>query len=325
MTANLRPMNLGEILDRTLQIYRAKLLVFVGIAAIPALVMISIETANRIWWGLTPEPFDGNIPLALLQWTLYLTALYQVALLLHLLVWPAITCLSSQLYFGENPTLTAATFCGNAHWKSWLRMAIASWGVVLIFPELATAGPAIGILYLLSEVLKVESNTMDKLADLIFYLSFTIGYLIFYWMSSALFFAVPVKSLEELSVRKSLRRSWTLSRGCRLKTIFLRLALVFTGWILNLSLSTVLFLVVRWIIQSFGVWRYYYRNIYTGIGFLAAFTASTLIGPIFPIALTLFYYDQRIRSEGYDIEKMMEAAGMNPPVTTPAESKVVPA
>jgi len=40
---------------------------------------------------------------------------------------------------------------------------------------------------------------------------------------------------------------------------------------------------------------------------------STLLAPIFPIALTLFYYDQRIRHEGYDIERMMDAAGMNAP------------
>jgi hypothetical protein len=37
-----------------------------------------------------------------------------------------------------------------------------------------------------------------------------------------------------------------------------------------------------------------------------------LLGPIYPIALTLFYYDQRIRHEGFDIEQMMTAAGLNP-------------
>ena len=40
---------------------------------------------------------------------------------------------------------------------------------------------------------------------------------------------------------------------------------------------------------------------------------SVLIGPIYPITLTLFYYDQRIRHEGYDIERMMDDAGMNAP------------
>jgi hypothetical protein len=32
--------------------------------------------------------------------------------------------------------------------------------------------------------------------------------------------------------------------------------------------------------------------------------------PIYSIALTLFYYDQRIRKEGYDVEWLMEQAGV---------------
>jgi hypothetical protein len=40
------------------------------------------------------------------------------------------------------------------------------------------------------------------------------------------------------------------------------------------------------------------------------------------IAPTLLYYDQRIRHEGFDIEWMMHAAGMNAPVL--AEARVVP-
>jgi hypothetical protein len=32
--------------------------------------------------------------------------------------------------------------------------------------------------------------------------------------------------------------------------------------------------------------------------------------------MTLIYYDQRIRLEGYDIERMMQAAGMNVPLAS---------
>jgi hypothetical protein len=32
--------------------------------------------------------------------------------------------------------------------------------------------------------------------------------------------------------------------------------------------------------------------------------------PIYSIALTLFYYDQRIRKEGYDVEWLMERAAV---------------
>jgi hypothetical protein len=51
---------------------------------------------------------------------------------------------------------------------------------------------------------------------------------------------------------------------------------------------------------------------------------STLTGPIYTIAITLFYYDQRIRLEGYDIERMMDAAGMTAPVLA-GDSPMTPA
>jgi hypothetical protein len=40
--------------------------------------------------------------------------------------------------------------------------------------------------------------------------------------------------------------------------------------------------------------------------------------PVFGIALVLFYYDQRIRNEGFDIEWMMQRAGLVAPVAMPA-------
>jgi hypothetical protein len=45
----------------------------------------------------------------------------------------------------------------------------------------------------------------------------------------------------------------------------------------------------------------------------------TLVGPIFPIALTLFYYDQRMRLEGYDIERMIHDAGLHAPALAAKE------
>jgi hypothetical protein len=83
-------------------------------------------------------------------------------------------------------------------------------------------------------------------------------------------------------------------------------------------LSALLAFLLRWIVGCFGGLLPYYRNAFTSIGFLAAFVVSVIIGPIFPIALTLFYYDQRIRHEGYDIERMMDAAGLNAPATPPS-------
>jgi hypothetical protein len=45
-----------------------------------------------------------------------------------------------------------------------------------------------------------------------------------------------------------------------------------------------------------------------------------------PPVATLFYYDQRIRHEGYDIERMMEEAGMTAPSNPPSgDSSIAPA
>ena len=51
---------------------------------------------------------------------------------------------------------------------------------------------------------------------------------------------------------------------------------------------------------------------------VAAFFTNTFIGPIYSTGLTLFYYDQRVRKEGYDIEMMMQAAGLALSAQAPA-------
>jgi hypothetical protein len=40
--------------------------------------------------------------------------------------------------------------------------------------------------------------------------------------------------------------------------------------------------------------------------------SGAVVLPIYSIALTLFYYDQRIRKEGYDVEWLMEQAALTP-------------
>ena len=53
---------------------------------------------------------------------------------------------------------------------------------------------------------------------------------------------------------------------------------------------------------------------------MVAFVTNTFIGPMYATGLTLFYYDQRVRKEGYDIEWMMEAAGLTAPAADNARS-----
>jgi hypothetical protein len=55
---------------------------------------------------------------------------------------------------------------------------------------------------------------------------------------------------------------------------------------------------------------------------LGEFLDRTLPAAILPVAFSLFYYDQRIRHEGYDIEQMMVSAGLNPTATAAVDDSL---
>ena len=42
---------------------------------------------------------------------------------------------------------------------------------------------------------------------------------------------------------------------------------------------------------------------------VAGLSTNTFVGPIYATGFTLFYFDQRIRKEGFDIEHMMQPRG----------------
>jgi hypothetical protein len=128
--------------------------------------------------------------------------------------------------------------------------------------------------------------------------------------------AVPSCVVEDLPARKAIRRSIELSKGSRGRIFILALlALVIQ---IGLVLVTQAFFVVLGV-RHHGALPIGVRVLQQ----LVAFFTNSFVGPIYATGLTLFYYDQRVRKEGYDIEWMMQAAGMTPPlletvVETPA-------
>jgi hypothetical protein len=55
---------------------------------------------------------------------------------------------------------------------------------------------------------------------------------------------------------------------------------------------------------------------------IVAFFTNAFVGPIYATGLTLFYYDQRVRKEGFDIEWMMQAAGWTVRPAAPESASV---
>jgi hypothetical protein len=115
--------------------------------------------------------------------------------------------------------------------------------------------------------------------------------------------ALPACVVENLGARQSLRRSILLSKGSRGR-IFV-LALLIGAIKIGFSMITQLFILVA-AIKNHG-------QLSPGLAAISqiiAFFTNSFLGPIYATGVTLFYYDMRVRKEGYDIEWMMEAAGM---------------
>jgi len=126
------------------------------------------------------------------------------------------------------------------------------------------------------------------------------------WMSLRYSLAVPACVVEELPATAAIKRSIELSLGSRGRIFVLGLLVYAVRMLLGILFGFPLIalaikhpghpLPVGWLMMQ-------------QVGF---FVSSSLIGPIYSIGLTLFYYDQRIRKEGFDIEWMMHAAGLSP-------------
>jgi len=144
-----------------------------------------------------------------------------------------------------------------------------------------------------------------------------------YFLLLSLAFGVPAWMLEGLPTLPALLRGAHFIRKSWLR--------VFMAWLMSGAVEGTLFFVL-WAGITLSLrlvpanlsnsWRFYeFRN--QAFGY-ATWTSSVLTASIIPIALTLIYYDQRIRKEGYDIERMMDAAGLNAPATLPSTEGPAP-
>ncbi len=318
MTATLRPMNVGEILDRTLQIYRRQLLPFIAFAAFPALIVQGVSIADQYWFHLfssATKDVTWSLGKMMIR-IIFAIGYFHFSGFFGMLVSPAITKLASSAALGEKITFYQAARFLASRWGSYLWLSALKLTCQLILPELLTILIFAGTMSLF-EAIGANQMLESKpgLGVMLFWM--VAGFALFLWAGAFLSLALPAAALEGLGGFSSLRRSWKLSRDSRLRIAFTWVAIAIASWAITASLLAldrfVFLLLVRARHSRFIGYTIYPITDRTLIAILGA-----AFGPIYPIALTLFYYDQRIRKEGFDIERMMDAAGLNATTAPPA-------
>jgi hypothetical protein len=131
--------------------------------------------------------------------------------------------------------------------------------------------------------------------------------------------AFPACIVEQSSVWDSIKRGNSLSQGARGRIFLLGLLVVVLGWILSMAVMVPAMIAMAMMpgmkdpakSEALGMTIMF-------MSYAVSFAVQAFTKPVSGIALMLFYYDQRIRKEGYDIEWMMQQAGLVVPAAVPA-------
>ena len=311
METNLRPLSLGEILDRTAELYRSNFLLLAGISSVFAGILLVL---GLLQIGVT----QALVALHLIRYLIEVTVVGVVVQWLAIFVAGGVAVAANTravgwLHLGDSASIGAAYRAilprtGRYLWLMTITYFIAWFPFVLVYGAYA----ALLFVYVRPKGLLTPHATTPAdmhtlvvfgVASLAFVILGLAGFVYGIIMSLRYSLAVPACTVEDLKARAGIRRSIQLSKGARGRIFMLGLLAA----VIQLGLTGLtqgFFVVVG--IKHHGVLPVWMTILQQILGFFTA----TFVGPIYATGFTLFYYDQRVRKEGFDIEHMMQTAGL---------------
>lgn len=273
----LRPLSLGEILDRTFTLYRRNFLLFLGITAVPHLLTLGLNITQAMLTKF-PTVQKPSVPVEEFQTRVASNGLmaygiggFLIAIVIYLLVYlfsqGGTIYAVSDLYLGRPATITGSL---KKMWGQLLNLL-----GVTILNGLAIAGATI---FLIIPGIYVACRLLT---------------------------GVPAALLEDLGARASLERSWALTRDNAGRAFLIYLlyfamlygimgvAMIPFGVMVTMSAKDPTMLRTAMVLMQ-----------------VASFVASIIVGPFLLIATSVFYYDLRVKKEAFDLQMMMNPEGL---------------
>lgn len=282
---DLRPLSLGEILDRTFSIYRKNFLLFAGIIAIPQLLVLALRLAQTLFMklpaGRTNVPVDqlqagtsGSLLAVGLVGVIVGVVVYFVA---YLFAQGGTVFAVSELYLGRTTTIGASL--------GRMRGQLLSLLGVLMLNGLAVMGAL--ILLVIPGI----------------------------YVACRLITCVPAALLEDLGPRSSLERSWGLTKDFAGRAFVINLLYFVLAYA-----AAFLFTLPFGVAIALSAKNPEALRLWTALSHVGEFIGEVLVSPILTIATAVFYYDLRVRKEAFDLQFMMNPTG---PITpgTPGVAK----
>jgi hypothetical protein len=302
MTTELRPLTLGEILDRTAQLYRSHFLLFVGIAVFPRTMLLA--------WQLVQISVTHYLDKHHLPSTLFVVFAVLFAYLLYFafvgLGVAAINDAVSAIYLGRTATIATSYARVKLHWARYIGViflsALYAWGPTLVPYVAIFSVVGMGGKKFTPAAMGASALITVGLAGLSMLLTFPYGI----WMTLRYSLAVPASIFENIGINAALKRSALLTRNGRGRIFVMALMVGIIFWTIFLAAQ------MPFLILIYKATRTHQQPpLFSMISAqVISFMLYSVIGPVYGIAITLFYYDERIRKEGFDIEFLMQQANL---------------
>lgn len=305
--ADLRPMTLGEVLDRTFTLYKRNFWLFAGIMSLPLLLVLILQVAaagfrvNRIAATATvvPSPtmvariFGGAFVFLIVYFAIY--AIAQAATVFAV----------SDLYLGNVATIRGAF--GNVRGR-----ALRAIGV--IFLVLLMVGAAFVGLFILGSIsiVLIPRLLPSPLAFLIIIPIFIALLIPGFILLIRTAVAVPAAMLEDRSAPAAIGRSLDLTKGFAWQVFLIFLLCI----VLTVAAAAVFQYPFLFVTVMKATRRQSVSFVFLIFQYLSSFVSSVLVGPVATIAFSLMYYNLRVRKEAFDLQHLIAAL--------PAGSQTVP-
>jgi hypothetical protein len=316
MDNQLRPLNLGEILDRTAQLYRRNFWLFVGTAALPLLIVFALAIpAGAIFVipGIASSRAGELSPAEIGIIALLVIVALPIYLAVYVYSYAGITQATVSVHLGEKPTIRATL--KSVHTRFWTYL----W-YLLLQGILAAFLPMVAAMVIIGPLIYFVSRPDADLGAR-FVLGFAmvlvgvVAFGVIIWLTLTFALGMPACIVEKKTAWDSIVRSWHLSQGTRGRIFVTNLLVAALAFAIGMALAVPLLILVA-VLPAAGITIANSSTVMVVTEIVRVgldFISKVLLAPIYMIAAVLFYYDQRIRKEGFDIEWMMQRAGLTPP------------
>ncbi len=297
----LRPLSTGEILDRTFSLYRRHFWLYAGLSSVAAAVT-TLGTFAQLSFGFTGtklQTADGPRALLLSSGFSLLSGVFY--LLAYSVTQAATVSAVSAVYLGHQTSIGIALRTVKSHWFRYMVITLwQAWSAMWL--PLVLLVPAFTLLI----ITRLNLVWLGGLLFFLFFASLVYGIIAFIRNSLGIVSSV----MEDLRIRSAMQRSKQLVAG-RKGRVFALLLLIYVLSLVAGVLQGV-FAVFLLIPHSTPA-----RIALESLTLLMTFLTTAVVTPVGAIAFYLFYVDERVRREGYDVEILMDRAAAAPAVASP--------